>query len=63
MKCCASPTTSTVGNAAADVRSATKAIQAIIFGEILKPLSAGLGPVGETVVASVAASLFAPSRS
>lgn len=36
-----------------------QAIEAIVFREILKPLAAGLGPVGEVAVGSVADALFA----
>ena len=35
------------------------ALEAILFREILKPLAAGLGPVGEIAVGSVADTLFA----
>lgn len=37
---------------------AAKTLEAIVFREILKPLAAGLGPVGETAIASVADTMF-----
>jgi hypothetical protein len=36
----------------------TATVGAVLFREILKPLAAGLGPVGETAVASVADRVF-----
>jgi len=43
-----------------DARTAvTSALSALVFREILKPLAAGLGPVGEVATASVADALFA----
>jgi hypothetical protein len=33
-------------------------LSAIVFREILKPLAAGLGPVGEMAIGSVADTLF-----
>jgi len=39
--------------------AATSALEAIVFREILKPLAAGLGPVGDLALGSVADSLFA----
>jgi hypothetical protein len=59
MKCSGSPTTST----AADVertRAVDATVNAIVFREILKPLAAGLGPLGETAVDAVADRIFAP---
>ena len=37
---------------------ATHAIEAVVFREILKPLTAGRSPVAETALGSVADSLF-----
>jgi len=37
---------------------ATSALEAIVFREVLKPLAAGLGPVGEVALESVADTLF-----
>lgn len=50
------------GAAASDAETralATSAIEAIVFREVLKPLAAGLGPVGEVALDSVADKLFA----
>jgi hypothetical protein len=44
-------------------RSATGVMQAVLFAEILKPLTEALGPVGETVLGSVAQSIFVRARS
>jgi hypothetical protein len=45
---------------AADTRAtATNTLEAIVFREILKPLAAGLGPVGEVAIGSVADTIFA----
>jgi hypothetical protein len=41
---------------------AIAAVEAIIFREILKPLAAGLGPVGEVAIGSVADALFAKPK-
>jgi hypothetical protein len=38
--------------------AATSALEAIVFREILKPLTAGLGPVGEVAIGSVADAIF-----
>jgi len=46
---------------AADVNArgaATNALEAIVFQEILKPLAAGLGPVGEVAIGPVADAIF-----
>jgi hypothetical protein len=43
---------------AATRSAATDALEAIVFREILKPLAAGLGPVGEVAVGSVADAIF-----
>jgi hypothetical protein len=51
---------------ASDVRAvATQTLEAIVFREVLKPLAAGLGPVGEVALGSLADTLFArpPERS
>jgi hypothetical protein len=38
--------------------AATNVLSAIVFREILKPLAAGLGPVGEVAIGSVADTIF-----
>jgi hypothetical protein len=38
--------------------AAVRAVEAVVFREVLKPLAAGLGPVGEVAVGSVADKLF-----
>jgi hypothetical protein len=59
MRCSGSPTTSTAADARTrDALNAT--LDAVLFREILKPLAAGLGPVGETAVDAVADRVFAP---
>jgi len=46
--------------AAAEARAAaTNALEAILFREVLAPLTAGLGPVGQTALGAVADALFA----
>ena len=61
MKCNASPTICTADNE--DRRRTANAIAgAVLFREILKPLAAGLGPVGETALGLVADRLFAERR-
>ncbi len=60
MRCCASPTTSI----AADPwkqrqRTAQDVVSAVLFREILKPLAAGLGPIGEIALGAVADQMFA----
>jgi len=37
-------------------------MSAVLFREILKPMAAGLGPVGEIALGSVADALFAPRK-
>jgi hypothetical protein len=52
MRCNASPTTCT---AADDARAAAaRTVAAILFREVLKPLAAGLGPLGETALGPLA---------
>jgi len=54
-----SPTTSIAAEVREDPqRSAREVMSAVLFREILKPLAAGLGPVGEIVLGSVADELF-----
>ncbi len=53
MKCNASPTTSTAADVAR-TRAVTTLADALLFRAILKPLAAGLGPVGETALDAVA---------
>ncbi len=66
MRCCASPTTSTAANGGAPALAAAgfaaNAIQAVLFSEILKPLSAALGPVGDVALAAATQGLFLPAR-
>jgi hypothetical protein len=69
MKCSASPTISTgvkgitsldkVGNDVGALRQAQgDVVKAILFREILAPLTRGLGPVGEIVLGNAVDSLF-----
>jgi hypothetical protein len=62
MRCCASPTTSSAAESplADERRAAEQIAQAVLFREVLKPLAAGLGPVGELAAEHVADTLFAP---
>jgi hypothetical protein len=46
------------GNAEERARIVTATVGAVVFREILKPLAAGLGPVGETALERVADDLF-----
>jgi hypothetical protein len=57
-----SPITATAtGPAARD--AAANVLTAVVFREILKPLAAGLGPLGEMAAGSVADAIFArPKR-
>ncbi len=56
MKCSGSPITSTVPDARAAQPRAMLA--ALVFADVLKPLTAALGPLGETVAATVAERAF-----
>lgn len=58
MKCNASPTTSTVADPPDAKRAALNTMNAVLFREILAPLSKSLGPVGDLVVGNVADSVF-----
>ena len=59
MKCCGSPIISTgVDPATAVVRDT---LQAVLFAEIMKPLAATLGPIGDLAIGSVAQSVFVRS--
>jgi hypothetical protein len=63
MRCCASPTTSIAADQREQQqRTAREVMSAVLFREILKPLAAGLGPVGEIALGSVADALFAPRQ-
>jgi hypothetical protein len=55
MKCSASPTTCIAPEAPA---RAAGVFQALLFAQILKPLSKALGPAGEIALGSVAQELF-----
>jgi hypothetical protein len=57
MKCSGSPTTY-IAVESGTRAAATNALSAIVFREILKPLAAGLGPVGEVAIGSVADAIF-----
>jgi hypothetical protein len=61
MRCSGSPTTSIAADDARTRDAVNATLDAVIFREILKPLAAGLGPVGETAVAAVADRVFAPT--
>jgi len=61
MKCSGTPTTCTAPDAASRAAT-TNVLAAIVFREVLKPLAAGLGPVGEVAVGTVADAIFAPAR-
>jgi hypothetical protein len=61
MKCCESPTTSTAANLPVQIDERKRieaSMQAVVFAEILKPLSASLGPFGDLATGSIAQSLF-----
>jgi len=58
MKCCASPTISTAADRVVPVVSQT--VEALVFGEVLKPLAAALGPMGDQLVEIVAERVFVP---
>jgi hypothetical protein len=61
MRCSASPTTFTA--AEPDARDAVqRVVAAVVFREILKPLSDGAGPLGDVVAGSVADALAGPVR-
>jgi hypothetical protein len=59
MKCSGSPTTFTAVDPLPVKSAVANAVAAIVFREVLKPLAAGLGPVGEVAVGAVADRLFA----
>lgn len=59
MRCCASPTTSIAAESRErQQQTARDVMSAVLFREILKPLAAGLGPVGEIALGAVADELF-----
>lgn len=62
MKCCGTPTPFTAVSPPDAAHSATKMMQALLFTEILKPLSAGLGPVGGVAIDSTVQSIFMKVR-
>jgi hypothetical protein len=51
MRCSASPTTSTAVEPRA---AAARTLEALVFREILKPLTAGMGPVAELALGPLA---------
>lgn len=59
MKCSASQTTCTAPEL--PVRAAG-VFQALLFTQVLEPLTKSLGPVGEIALGSVAQQLFVPKR-
>ena len=63
MRCCGSPTTSTAAEPPTPPAPRPQDVMsALLFREILAPLAAGLGPVGEIVVGEVVDSLFVRVR-
>ncbi|GAC1425011.1 MAG: hypothetical protein NVSMB5_19270 [Candidatus Velthaea sp.] len=62
MKCSGSPTTCIAVNREDERARITGALQAVIFSEILKPLTAALGPFGDVATGSIAQSLFVKPR-
>jgi hypothetical protein len=54
MRCNASPTTCTAVEPPAARDLAARTVAAILFREVLRPLAAGLGPLGEIAVGPVA---------
>ncbi len=58
MKCSGSQTTSTVPDARPDRRQPQAMVAALVFADVLKPLVAALGPLGETLAATVAERAF-----
>lgn len=54
----ASPTIRSTAESGARA-AATNVLSAILFREILKPLAAGLGPMGEVAIGSVTDTIFA----
>jgi hypothetical protein len=51
----------TIATDDARTRIVAATVNAVLFREILKPLAAGLGPVGETAVDAVADRVFGPA--
>jgi hypothetical protein len=62
MKCCGSSATPGAPNGFDPRTAVADAVQAIVFGEILKPLAKPLGPVGDLALQSVAQKLFIGPR-
>lgn len=64
MKCCALPTISTAADVRPDAgRAAVDAtLEAVIFAEVLKPLGAAFGPLGDVVTGTLAQSVTARPR-
>jgi hypothetical protein len=58
MRCSVSPTIST----APDKLLAARCAEALLFAQVLAPLAAGLGPVGELTLTAVAQRLFVARR-
>jgi len=56
MKCCASPTTSTGADPLPP--AVVQAVEALLFSEVLRPIAAALGPLGDQFTALVAERVF-----
>ncbi len=56
MKCCASPTTSTAAEPLPP--PVVQTVEALLFSDVLKPLAAALGPLGDQFTAIVAEHAF-----
>jgi hypothetical protein len=50
------PVAGTEGRVASSA-PATRALEAVLFSEILKPLTAGLGPIGDVAIESAVSSV------
>jgi hypothetical protein len=56
MRCCASPTTFTAAEALPP--AVVQTVEALLFSEVLKPVAAALGPLGDQFTALVADRAF-----
>jgi hypothetical protein len=54
MRCNGSPTTSSADSGAAARDAALRTVSAVLFREILRPLAAGLGPLGDVALEPLA---------
>jgi hypothetical protein len=62
MKCCGLPAPVTAASAPTATQAVQSTLEAVLFGELLKPLTKDCGPLGDVLAASFAQRAVGPQR-